>query len=136
MKIFTIGYGGRNPKDFVELLKQNGIKTIVDVRLRPDHASMGAYVKAKSPDKGIQRLLSEEIEYVSIIELGNIFIEYEDWRERYRQLLNNSGVLLTERLMQIKTTFCLMCAERSADNCHRQLLAEFLTQKGYEVTDI
>ena len=125
MRIFTIGYGGRNPKDFVELLKQNDIKVLIDVRLRPDHASMGAYVKAKSPDKGIQRLLSEEIEYVSIIELGNIFIEYEDWRERYRQLLNNSGILLTERLMQIKTTFCLMCAEKSADNCHRQLIENF-----------
>jgi hypothetical protein len=98
---------------------------------------MGAYVKAKSPDKGIQRLLADaDIEYVSIIELGNIFIGYADWRERYRQLLNSSGDLLTERLKQIKTTFCLMCAEKSADNCHRQQIAEFLIQKGYEVTDI
>jgi len=60
---------------------------------------MGSYVRAKSPDKGIQKLLGTvSIEYISLVELGNVFLEYADWRERYLELLEKAGDLLTRRL--------------------------------------
>ncbi len=59
MKFYTIGYVGRTPVELIDLLRQRGIKTIVDVRLRPDRASLGTFVKAKTSDKGIERVLAE-----------------------------------------------------------------------------
>ena len=126
MKFYTIGYGNRNPQDFVDLLKQKGVKVIVDVRLRPDRARIAPYGKAKSQDKGIHKLLADSnIEYISSVNLGNVFMEYDDWRERYQRYLEKDGDLLTEPLQSIPGPFCLLCAEKSPSKCHRFLIAEY-----------
>jgi uncharacterized protein (DUF488 family) len=134
MKIFTIGYGGRTPDDLVKRLRDAGVHTVVDVRLRPDRASMGIFVKAKSPDKGIERLLATAgIAYRSLPELGNLFRECDDWRERYAALIKCAGHLLVNRLDELTPPLCLLCAERRVADCHRLQIAEFLTTKGAEV---
>lgn len=137
MQIYTVGYGGRKPQDFGALLRQYGVETIVDVRLRPDRASIGLYAKAKTPDKGIQRLLVEHgIGYVSLQELGNVFMGCEDWHERYQRLMTQAGDVLCERLLNVPGRWSLMCAERQAAACHRALIAEHLTGRGYRVEHI
>jgi hypothetical protein len=88
---------------------------------------MGAYVKAKAPEKGIERLLGEVgVEYRSLPELGNLFLDYEDWRERYTALLARAGDLLVSRLAEVPGPICLLCAERRPEDCHRTLIAQYL----------
>lgn len=129
MDAFTIGYGGRNKESFLALLRAHGIRTVVDVRLRPDRASMGIWVKAKTPDKGIEGWLHEAgFEYRSLVELGNVFSGLADWRQRYADLLDQAGALLTERLMTTPGPICLMCAEKDFHDCHRQQIAEYVTR--------
>jgi len=99
MKFYSIGYGGRDPKDFLEILMAKGVKTVVDVRLRPDRARFGTWVKVKTPDKGIEKFLAgASIGYISLIELGNLFLECDNWEARYKTLLDQSGDLLVGRL--------------------------------------
>lgn len=137
MKCYTIGYGGRRPQEFISLLQQHQIKTVVDVRLRPDRASMGIYSQAKSSEKGLQGLLGASgIQYVSLVELGNLFMGDAQWRERYRQLIERAGAIVTERLSGIPGPFCLLCAERRVTECHRQYIAGYLVQQGWQVEHI
>jgi uncharacterized protein (DUF488 family) len=127
MNIYTIGYGGRGKEDFLALLNANNIKTVVDVRLRPDRASMGIWVKAKTSDKGIESWLAEAgIGYRSLVELGNVFMEFSDWQTRYSRLMEEAGPLLTERIHDIPGPICLLCAEKKVCECHRQQVADFL----------
>jgi len=137
MQLYTIGYGGRLPGDFVRLLVEHGVCSVADVRLRPDHSSMGAYVKAKTPDKGIEKLLaSAGIAYYSLPELGNAFMDLPDWRERYAALLERAGDLLTARLAGLPQPTCLLCAERRPTDCHRSLIAAYLAARGATVLDL
>jgi uncharacterized protein (DUF488 family) len=137
MKCYTIGYGGRRPQDFLALLQQHEVRTVVDVRLRPDRASFGLYTQAKSEDKGIQGFLhTGGIGYVSLLELGNLFREDEHWRERYQRLLAQAGDVLLERLAHVPGPFCLLCAERRVADCHRQFIAESLVKQSWQVEHI
>ncbi len=134
-KLFTIGYGGRTREEFLKLLCDSGVLTVVDVRLRPDRASMGIWVRAKTSDKGIEKLLTDAgIGYRSLVELGNLFLEFDDWRLRYDQLLETAGELLIGRLSGLAAPLCLLCAEKRASDCHRQQIAEYLARtRGVEI---
>lgn len=138
MKFYTIGYGGRVPAEFASLLVLRGVRSVADVRIHPERASMGAYVKARSADKGIEKLLGDRgIVYRSILELGNLFRDLEDWRPSYRALFDRAGDLLVERLGELPGPFCLMCAEKRVAECHRLVIADFLVAtKGWNVEHI
>jgi uncharacterized protein (DUF488 family) len=124
---FTIGYGGRVPGDFVAVLADAGVKTVVDVRIRPDKAAMGSYAKAREAEKGISGLLARGgIGYVSLPELGNLFRDYDDWPERYGKFLEAAGPLLFDRLAGIPGPICLLCAEKKVSECHRRHIALYL----------
>ncbi len=137
-KAFTIGYGGRQPADFTKLLTDAGVKTLIDVRLRPDRASMGCYSKAKEADKGIAGLLAKAgVSYVSLPELGNLFMDYPDWPTRYEKFLVLAAPLLFDRLEGIAGPVCLMCAEKKVCECHRRHIAAHLEKsKGWTFTHI
>jgi uncharacterized protein (DUF488 family) len=136
---FTIGYGGRRPEEFVKLLADHGVRTVIDVRLRPDRASMGSYAKAREPDKGIAGLLANAgIGYLSLPELGNLFLDYPDWPARYAEFLERAGPLLFDRLAaDVPGPVCLLCAEKRAAECHRRHVAEYLARtRGWTFTHL
>ena len=138
MKFYTIGYGGRVPAEFARLLVLHGVCSIADVRIHPERASMGAYVRAKSPDKGIEKLLGDRgIAYHSILELGNLFRDLDDWSPAYRTFFERAGDLLVGRLEGLPAPFCLMCAEKRVADCHRLVIADFLVaNRGWTVEHI
>ena len=135
---FTIGYGGRKPEEFGRLLNVHNVKTIVDVRIRPDKAAMGSYAKARDADKGIAGLLARNgIGYVSLPELGNLFLDYDDWPDRYGKFLEAAGPLLFDRLTVVPGPICLMCAEKKVSECHRRLIAAYLERtSGWRFTHL
>ena len=134
---YTIGYGGRKKDEFIQLLSENPIQIIIDVRLSPDRSSMGYAKKAKTSDKGIEKILGElKIEYYSFKELGNPFFEdKKTWRSSYVKYLEDSGYSMFSCFNEIQSdkVFCLLCAEKKVSNCHREQISEHLQRTGYQL---
>jgi uncharacterized protein (DUF488 family) len=138
VQAFTAGYGGRVPGAFAKMLADAGVRTVVDVRLRPDKASMGSYAKAREPEKGIAGLLATEgVGYVSLPELGNLFLDYPDWPDRYERFVALAAPVLFDRLTEVAGPVCLMCAEKRLCDCHRRHLAAHMEKtKGWTFTHL
>jgi uncharacterized protein (DUF488 family) len=136
MKCFTLGYGGRNPAELIDLLTRAGIRTVVDIRSAPQRSYLGIFSRQKNPASGIEGLLGRAgIAYLALPELANEFREHDDWRERYARFLARKGKKLVKPLLEAAEPIALLCAEKCFSDCHREQLAAFLVQKwpGVEV---
>jgi len=135
--VYTIRYGGRPPAEFKALLTRHGVRVVVDVRIEPDQASMGAYKLAKTPERGIQATLADVgIKYVSLRELGNPFRRDKKWPAKFAALLDTNKKQWLALLAEIPTPFCLLCAEKRVAECHRKAIADLLATAGPTVEHI
>jgi len=132
--LYTIGYGGLVKEAFRSKLKKRGIKTIVDIRINP-YSFLNRFQRFRNFNETTDCIQNTVcgvgVNYVSLIELGNLFKEYDDWKYRYREFLCVAGTLLVKPLLDLEEPICLMCSEVDYRRCHRGILADFLVEKGY-----
>jgi uncharacterized protein (DUF488 family) len=142
--IFTVGHSTRSIDEFVELLRAHGVKGIVDVRSIPRSRHNPQF----NTDMLRHSLQQEHISYEHIQELGGLRHARKDslnlgWRNTsfrgfadYMATQEFSGGL--EALAKIASAgeTAIMCAEAVPWRCHRSLIADALTTKGWTVRDI
>jgi uncharacterized protein (DUF488 family) len=134
--LYTIGYGGRHPRDFVTILTQANIGLVCDVRAEPRRAYRGIYTF--NPEKGsgpLPRLLAQAgIAYEWFPELGNP--ERQDPEIRaFQQLMAQEAERRLQRLQTCVQALCacLLCAEQDTQRCHRRIITAYLIASGYSV---
>lgn len=132
-KLFTVGYQGRCFDEFLNLLRQNSIDTVVDVRYFPHSRKRGFSKSTLS-----ERLNSDGIQYMHLRKLGSPpglrrrYQKHEDintYFNEYRRHLD--GQLSTlEHLARLsrRESSCLLCLEAEPLHCHRSVIAEKIQQ--------
>ncbi|MGZ4849311.1 MAG: hypothetical protein ACXV2D_07480 [Halobacteriota archaeon] len=60
----------------------------------------------------------------------------EDWRELYEAYVAQHGEEMEKLLLRIPQPFTLMCSELKVANYHREYIAEYLVQHGWDVKHI
>jgi len=142
--LYTIGHSTRSIEDFVALLKQYGIKEIVDIRTIP----MSRHNPQFNEDVLKLSLRQAHIRYKHIKKLGGLRHPKKDsinlgWRNRsFRGFADYmataefaEGVTELEKIMGARKT-AIMCAEAVPWRCHRSLIGDALNKKGWIVQDI
>ncbi len=139
MKLYTIGYAGKTAQEFFTILRDTGVKKVMDVRLYPSTKDSGF---AKSKDLAFFLRVLCRISYEHHKEFaptaallkgykeGSVsWTEYED---QYRNICQARRFVLTPDM----DGYCFLCAEPTSEKCHRRLLVEYLAKQEEGVTII
>ena len=132
-KIFTIGTNGKSPRKFFKLLKDNNIDVLIDIRLNNKSQLAGF---AKGGDDYLGYFLNDlfDIKYIydpqfaPTDEILDNYHKDHDWEKyvlKFNKLINerNFKKYFDEKYLRYKNV-CFLCAEETADKCHRRLVAE------------
>ena len=130
-KIFTIGFSGKSPDAFMDVLNAVRVRAVWDIRLW----RTSTYVPFYSGDS-LASVLGTRYEYhpefapTTEILAGykNGRITWADYEKMYRELL--AARRPTDGLAPVDIDrICLLCTEKSAVQCHRRLAAEYIASQ-------
>ena len=139
MKIFTIGFTKKDAPEFFGILKQAGVKRVVDVRLN-NVSQLAGFTKRNDLAFFLRELLG--VVYVHRPELAptkEILDGYKKKQIGWAEYENRFMALLRERRAeQIASAqefdrACLLCSEPEPNRCHRRLVAEYLREHWEDV---
>ena len=135
MKLYTIGFTGKSARQFFELLDNNGLERVVDIRLRPG-GQLSAFAKGSDLAWFLDRL--NGCAYVHLPELAPTKEILDDYRkdhhwngyvERFEALMDMRRIPETlDRASFESVVSCLLCSEPTPERCHRRLVAERLAR--------
>lgn len=137
MPLFTLGYEGLSFQSYFEILEDNRVQILVDVRQNPlsrkpgfSKTALGAHCERQN------------IRYLHLQSLGcplpirNNYRENGEWEvytRDYLAHLETQSAFLKDLAALVETqNCCLMCFEADANFCHRSFVAQALERLGRE----
>lgn len=132
MKIYTIGFTKKGAERFFTLLKKNGVKKLIDVRLN-NASQLAGFAKKDDLAFFLKELCG--IEYLHVPKLSpseEILKGYKAKTLSWSEYETQFNALLQQRKAETLLSqdtladACFLCSEHEADQCHRRLVAEYL----------
>jgi uncharacterized protein (DUF488 family) len=135
INIFTIGYTHKTAEEFFRILSQNGIATLIDIRLN-NKSQLSGFTKKQDLDFFLRKICEIDYLYIpSFAPTKKILDEYKKKKINWDEYEQKFNLLIQERKIEkeldlkILNNACLLCSEETAENCHRRLVAEYLSNK-------
>ena len=130
-KIFTIGFSGKSPDAFMDVLNAVRVRAVWDIRLW----RTSTYVPFYSGDNLAATLRTRyeyHPEFAPTVEILAGYkdgrITWPDYERMYRELLTTRNPTAGLALISLDR-ICLLCTEKSATQCHRRLAAEYIAEQ-------
>ena len=131
INLYTIGFTKKNAETFFTLLKKNGVKKIIDVRLN-NVSQLAGFTKQDDLKYFLKELCRIEYYYYGqLAPTEDILKRYKNKEISWEQYELEFNSLITKRKIEaiisldLLTDACLLCSEATAEHCHRRLLAEY-----------
>ncbi len=130
--IYTIGYQRKSLETFITQLREAGVDVVIDARLR-NTSHLAGYTKRDTLDfllrEGFGIAYEHHPELAPTPEILDTYKENADWaayEARFIPLLKaRAAEAVGQDILTRYQAPCLLCAEPTADHCHRRLVAEY-----------
>lgn len=135
-KLYTIGSSGKNAETFFNLLKDNNILSLIDVRLN-NTSQLAGFTKKDDLKFFLDKICNIKYVHLPILaptdsilkDYKDKKITWEDYEVKYMDVIKKRDI--EKELFNIDlNNSCLLCSEKTPTNCHRRLAAEFLLSMG------
>lgn len=139
MKLFTIGFTKKSAPQFFEMLIENGVETVFDVRLN-NKSQLAGFTKGRDFPYFLEKI--GDINYIHWIQAApesellkqwqKQEISWPEYEERYTGMLRKRRISDQFTPEQLDNG-CLLCSEPTVEHCHRRLLAEYLKDQNQDI---
>jgi len=140
VRIFTIGYAGKNASRFFSILKQTGIRKVIDVRLY-NTSQLAGFTKSQDINYFLQTIVGAQYFHLPIMAPTKQLLNgYKKGLINWPQYQAQFNAIITKRQIEKHLVFqemdmsCFLCSEANADNCHRRLIVEYLAERWKSVS--
>jgi uncharacterized protein (DUF488 family) len=144
MTLYTIGSGQKTARDFFTLLRNNGVRLVIDIRLA-NTSQLAGFTKKADLEYFLGAVAGIEYrhmpEFAPTEELMTGYktkkLSWSEYESEYARLLAERQALAGVSAGMFADA-CLLCSEPSAGKCHRRLLAEYLAARipGLEIVHL
>ena len=139
MKLFTIGYTQKSAEAFFETLLQNNVVKVIDVRLY--NANSYCFYTHKRDFPFLLELVGIEYEHKKnwapnewlFNAYKNQKISWDRYVEEFNRAIEARNICRGVEPKKDLEGCALLCAEPTAEMCHRRLLAEYFKKKFPEI---
>ena len=132
--LFTIGFTKKSAERFFGLLRQAGVRRVLDIRLN-NSSQLAGFTKAEDLPYFLSAIAG--IDYVYLAQLAPTQEIVDTARKRKDRVAFEKAyrALIEER--QVEETIdpalmdggCLLCSEDRPEECHRRIAAEYLAAR-------
>jgi uncharacterized protein (DUF488 family) len=142
VRIYTIGFTGKNAREFFEKLQSAEARHLLDIRIH-NSSQLASFTKKGNIEYFLEKLT--RLHYVEVPLLApeeEAFKQYRqdsDWpayERKYLELMRDRRVTQDVDGTLFKEGGVLLCSEPTPERCHRRLAAEFLRDEVFREADI
>lgn len=134
LRTYTIGFTQKTAEQFFTLLKEAGVRQIVDVRLR-NRSQLAGFAKGRDLAYFLRELAGIEYRHEPrLAPTKEILDAYKKQGGSWSDYVASFQALLEEREAEKILTpedldgACLLCSEPTPEHCHRRLVLEYLDE--------
>jgi uncharacterized protein (DUF488 family) len=136
MEVFTIGFTKKTAGEFFGILKRNGIRRLVDVRLN-NVSQLAGFTKRDDLEFFLREICQADYVHEPLLAPTQAMLDaYKKAKGAWADYEKRFLALMAERKIEEKidralfaAPAVLLCSEPTAENCHRRLVVEYLQAK-------
>lgn len=136
--LYTIGFTKKSAEQFFELLKDNHVKKLVDVRIS-NSSQLAGFAKGKDLAYFVKQICGIPYEHIEDFAPTKDLLDrwhkqevtWPEYEQIYLAMLKERDILRKHGIKAFNGA-CFLCSEETPEQCHRRLLAEYMQKHSTE----